>query len=434
MFATHDPVRARFFDMRGLAGDNPYTWNDAYLFYRQAKFMKDFTDDYTEAPTFSMRYPCFQRMGYERLRAYFTWRTAALRGEIKPICASYFFLYIYEIIACIHHAPAAAPAEMLRVWRAFPASPLDEYLPAWLRDFFVYYPQENDAFAAFSAFARENGLRGLLREHFLWEENADDLLELWCDFAGLETAKLGANLSLLRKCLPAAIAAAPREYFMLVDTRARRWFPFRRAVFHPHLRRADTQIHWPTGETFTCMRGEWQQNDATPIARRGKTAQRILRLADATLCALTGTKSRAPAGSQPYDAAITAAITAAYHEATRIVVSVRTENLSRIREEANTTTEKLVVDEAINEPNQAPTPPQIAPPAQPPAMQFSQQERAFLQAILTGGDMSAFALPEILADSINEKAHDHIGDALLDDEFNIYPEYLHIISPAGNLT
>ena len=59
-----------------------------------------------------------------------------------------------------------------------------------------------------------------------------------------------------------------------------------------------------------------------------------------------------------------------------------------------------------------------------------QIEQAALQLILQGdADIRQFAdangiMPEVLADGINEKAVDTVGDSLLDDEFNIYDDYL----------
>jgi len=41
-----DPIRQKFYDMRRLSADRRFARNDAELFYRQAKFMADFTDDY----------------------------------------------------------------------------------------------------------------------------------------------------------------------------------------------------------------------------------------------------------------------------------------------------------------------------------------------------------------------------------------------------
>ena len=63
-----DPIRELFFHMRNLASGNPFARNDAGLFYKQAKFMERFSDDYWGQARFSMYYPYYQHMGYEQLR------------------------------------------------------------------------------------------------------------------------------------------------------------------------------------------------------------------------------------------------------------------------------------------------------------------------------------------------------------------------------
>ena len=64
------------------------------MFYRQAKLMADFEDDYREEEPFSMYFPDYQSMGYEQLRTYFTWRTNVRKGlsgkHPFPMCLSIF--------------------------------------------------------------------------------------------------------------------------------------------------------------------------------------------------------------------------------------------------------------------------------------------------------------------------------------------------------
>lgn len=67
------------------------------------------------------------------------------------------------------------------------------------------------------------------------------------------------------------------------------------------------------------------------------------------------------------------------------------------------------------------------------SLALTQIERQALQLILQGdADIRQFAgehniMPEVLADGINEKAVDSVGDSLLDDEFNIYDDYLESV-------
>lgn len=44
--------------------------------------MEDFEDDYDGDAPFSMYYPCYQMMGYEQLRTYFSWRSKVRKGFV----------------------------------------------------------------------------------------------------------------------------------------------------------------------------------------------------------------------------------------------------------------------------------------------------------------------------------------------------------------
>lgn len=189
------------------------------------------------------------------------------------------------------------------------------------------------------------------------------------------------------------------------------------------------------------------------------------------------------AGITP-EAVITDAVAAFYREATKTVVRVDPAALEKIRREALDTQEKLIVPEAETPetasvpvsvpgaPAAAPAPPDAAPPdaappdaapsdaawpdaawpdAAPPVPApsdaappdplasdpwtdlreaLSGTESAALSAALLGeAAFRAFAdghgvMPEVLADGINEKAMDLMGDSLLDNEFAFYEDYL----------
>ena len=67
-------------------------------FYRQAKFMEDFEDDYPWKGEVYHFYPVYQDLRTEQLRGYFTWRTAVRRGEYRKISAPLAYIYVYELL------------------------------------------------------------------------------------------------------------------------------------------------------------------------------------------------------------------------------------------------------------------------------------------------------------------------------------------------
>ena len=98
-----DEKQERFMEMRRIACLSPAAGYrvgsgdslQAVLFYKQARFMENFEDDYEGNAPFSMYFPSYQMMSCEQLRTYFTWRSQVRRGVVRQNSLSYVFLYIY---------------------------------------------------------------------------------------------------------------------------------------------------------------------------------------------------------------------------------------------------------------------------------------------------------------------------------------------------
>ncbi|MCL2696153.1 MAG: TerB N-terminal domain-containing protein, partial [Clostridiales bacterium] len=158
--AEKDEVRDLFDRMRDIARAEERVWmreesrfyvarerrESARVFYKQAVFMRDFTDDFAEKVGFSAYFPCYQMMGYKQLRSYFTWRSRVRRGEVAETSVSYMFLYIYELL---NNVGVGSPQEGLERLLAFLGDfsfhggvSLNAYLVRWLKDYYVYYGLE----------------------------------------------------------------------------------------------------------------------------------------------------------------------------------------------------------------------------------------------------------------------------------------------------
>jgi hypothetical protein len=139
-----------------------------------------------------------------------------------------------------------------------------------------------------------------------------------------------------------------------------------------------------------------------------------------------------------------------YREATKTVVRVDNEALSKIRQEALATQEKLIVPEQEEQfvPVAKPInfsisafqdmPPIPSPDNNPVSMsdvwesfknELTSIEIEALSVVLHGDmGIKKFAdecgiMLEVLVDGINEKAMDFIGDSLMDEEFVLYDDY-----------
>jgi len=491
-----DPIREKFYAMRRLASDNPHTWKMPGFFYKQAKFMKDFTDDYPENIQFSMYYPCYQHMGYEQLRTYFTWRAKARHGEYPPTSSSYVFVYFYELLCGIGVSnPDHGLNMLIAAWKACRehTPTLDKYLPNWLKDYHIYYGLPD-----FQGFVNQHNLNRHYPELFLFD--AENSLELWSSISNYKIAKSkfysGDNAQLLKGCFQAVVDGirafcASRnthiEDLFIYETRRQPWYPFAHALFYNWLVQPDRRVELLT-ETYYLQSSQWTVDTTIYHSGRAVLAGYIFKKTEACLRQAVNYKFKITAGhdevNRSYqklgllgitladlDQVIADAVARFQYERTRTVVTVSRDNLTRIREEALGTQERLIVPEEISDStehsrmlvpqslpshqyvetlkqddflydfdtmhevhqNHAISPPDdiwaalhdALTPTERTTLSLLLQDSPSTHAnIKTLADENSIML-EVLADNINEKALDHVGDNILEIEetMTIYNEY-----------
>ena len=248
----------------------------------------------------------------------------------------------------------------------------------------------------------------------------------------------------------------------------------------------------PDGETFTCINDRWTVESRTPYHSSKDLMGYIIKHMESRLRVVTGYKTKISANKSTLykateslmnkgisfldiTASINMAVNAFYKDRTRVVVEVNRLNLSRIRDEANETQEKLIVPEGevagdkgtvlpscwdAQDVKTVPLSPEptasetVKPEDRPHLshdkshrlgeadssheandiwMQFKNSltptESGALSALLLNTEsINTFAhrhgiMPEILADGINEKAMEVIGDNILDEALAIYDDY-----------
>lgn len=468
-----DPIRDRFYAMRRFAYGSPFDRNNGALFYKQAKFMEFFMDDYKGYAPFSMYFPQYQRMSYEQLRTYFTWRTKLRAGEMTPTSLSYVFLYIYELLSGIGAKnPSDGLAKLMRLWDSYgrQEAALNQYLPAWLYDYHIYYILPHN----FADFVEAHKLRAYYPDLFLFETENDKELALWNGLSNYDITKSkfyeAGNAELLEACLGAVLAEiqafCERGQMRMEDlfcpgVRSRfPWFPFRRALFWPRHAQTDRTVAMPGGAHYSCISGRWFADMLIRETGRRECVGYLLKKMEVCLRAAEKYKFKLSANPgnlvfqfqkrglsfTEFDACIERAVAQFERERKRTVVAVNPENLARIRNEAQGTQEKLIVEESPPLPALAAEVAeiQLADTAETDAWAAFKQaldatERQALAVILHNpSDYLAFAgkqgiLPEILPDAINEKAADYIGDSILDfgAELVVYEEYRNQLLQLG---
>ena len=476
---VNDPIRQRFYNMRLLAGNNPFAGNDAEIFYKQALFMADFEDNYAENEPYSRYYPYYQRMGYSQLRTYFTWRTQIRNGYTPSTSLSYIFLLVYELLSNIRvDSHEDGLDKIVLLWNAYrqrePA--LNKYLPGWIKDYCIYYPLNYD----FRDFIIKNELETYYSDSLLFEYQEALGLDFWNHISSYDVKKSvfykDGNEEILKACFSSVLGALKELYnnnqsrfedlFVYTTGYKTPWYPFERALFYPWLNQPDRSISMPGQEVYYVRNNRLTVDKPIFYSSRKDFAAYIIKKTEACLRQIVNYKYKlAPDPSfvaaflakannsnitlGQLESTIEKETERFYRDLTRTVVTVNPRNLERIREEALGTQNKLIVPEAlIAQPDiQIDTPADIAPsPAASPLHESDGWRELFealnetelsavKMALLADPNVKAFAdsigiMLEVLVDNINEKANDFIGDSILelDNELTVYSDYQETIN------
>jgi len=468
-----DPIRQKFKEMRDLAPGGFYARYDAGLFYKQARFMEDYTDNYSGGTPFFMYYPNYQQMGYEQLRTYFTWRAKVRKGGYAPASVSYIFLYIYELLSIVGvSSPSEGLDKLMDIWIGCRENEpsIEKYLPGWLKDYHIYYELP----VSFSDFVHKNNLQNYYLEQFLFNAGAKNSLALWNGISNYDVTKSGfynsGNETLLRDCFYAVVSGV-RD--LCLDLKIRladlpiysvcngvSWYPFQRAIFYQSKEQGERTVELPGGETYRYKNGRWTADIFIHDTGRKEFAGYLIKKTESCLRQALKYKYKITVDSGavyqsvqklkelgiPFarlDKEIEKLTADFYRDINRVVVNVDHGNLARIRQESLGTQDSLIVPE--DDITLAAVPMEQEPIREQPCglplpvtdgwatlkSALSITELTALSIALSGNTgIKAFAddnnvMLEVLADNINEKAFDFIGDSILeiDGGIAIYDEY-----------
>jgi len=329
-------------------------------------------------------------------------------------------------------------------------------------------------------FIEKHDLKGYYPERFLSGADAENSLMLWNGISGYDVTKSkfyhDGNEALLNDCFYAVLCTiqqlCAKQNSRLEDLliyRVRKgaiWRPFEGALFYLWLKQPDRQVEIPGGEVFYCKNNRWTADITIHFSGRRELVGYLIKKTEACLrqavqykYSIKAERNMLPNAVRhklkeadiPF-ATLKRAIEKAvadFHSGLKPVIKVEVNhvNLARIRDEALGTQNKLIVpeEEAAAIPAEvpdecgAPPPPeQVSAPASHALDGWASlnealcgaEREALLIALGGGMDIKAFAdksgvMLEVLADSINEKAMDHIGDTILelDGGMVLYDDY-----------
>lgn len=240
---------------------------------KQGLFMADVEDDFNRRVFCALQQPVYMAMSNSQLRTYFTWRTDVRRGKYPEIDKPYVLLYCYELLNKIGVSSAAeAFGRLLDLWEGCGsfAGYLNEIMPRWLKDFYVY----NDVTSLYPDVTQYLGASGGSSRNRYMEEFEDGNYAGKLDYLAEYSAyNIKGSIFLSDKTRPlidgacAAALKALSEYFTergidmveLLCGKVRKdysWVPFRGAVVD--LERTDgfRPLRLGAAERYCIKRGE----------------------------------------------------------------------------------------------------------------------------------------------------------------------------------
>lgn len=483
-----DEKQERFMEMRRIACLSPAAGYrvgsgdslQAVLFYKQARFMENFEDDYEENAPFSMYFPSYQMMSCEQLRTYFTWRSQVRRGVVRQTSLSYVFLYLYELINNVGVQDCRDGLDKLvSLWNQYRGydGKLDTYMSGWVRDYYI----TNDFSAPFEELLQNTGnLKELYQP-----ADSKSLFEYYCPYSDYKIKKsifytaetagtIGACFDFVIRSLNEFLRGEGGNFESLVFYgRSNGWTPFQKALYCSFSRQLGNKtVRLSETETYKYENGRWmssrnripKENGRFLIGYILKRIEQFFRRKEKFKYKLTANRkkisipeiARVVPDPERLFTQIDAAIVGYYRQSQRKTVTVDAARLEAIRAGARRIQEKL-----LEGGEEAGLSLQFTPETEPPvsaelktsspvlptavpekagqdiwdafARSLSETEKAAVRLLLrdaSSDELLTFSknsrvMPEVLADGINQKALDAAGDSILEftDQIRVFEEY-----------
>ncbi|MBD5099103.1 MAG: hypothetical protein HDT35_06090 [Clostridiales bacterium] len=438
------------------------------LFMKQGKLLAGYEDDYEYGGGVQCYYPTYQSLTDRQLRGYFSWRTKLRRGDVREAPLSFAFLYIYELINQIGVVdPMDGYRRLARFRDAYGQidSHILSYLNRWLSDYVIYYGLDRELLSDTPQAVRERSVAVLER---VQERDAAGIMDAVKGLSGwLERSKFyGAYRDDMDTVIVRVLRRVSAHYAARCKkTMAEQYFGsysqcqvslFDTAVFCDPLKRRSYEYAVDERWVYSCKNGLWfAQRRAAPPGSGGKLDD-LLKTIDSVMRqefdyghpvkSKTETKWLLRLIQEEAQKRL-----AEKKAAEERKITIDYGRLTKIRQDAAMTQEKLIVDEEMDIP-EGPVPREPAPreqepeqlslltpaqaepaPAAPPAAQggdtpLSPLEYRLLQCLLYGGDtgwvQAEGHLLSVLVDGVNEKLYDTFLDTVIDDGPQLIDDYI----------
>lgn len=416
------------------------------IFLKQGKLLAAYEDDYSYHGNLLRYYPTYQALTDPELRGYFSWRTRLRRGDVQEAPLSFAFLYIYELI---NQIGVPDPQEGYRKLKAF--QQFDErivpYLNRWLTDYVVYYGLDAGLLADTpqAVFDKSIAVLETIRSH-----DAAQVVSAVKQLSGkwLERSRFyGDHQEDMDAVIYAVLCRISDHYAKCKKGFTEQFFGsripnqtqlFDAAVFCDPLKRRDYEYALDEQCVYQCKNGFWTvtrypycTRPNAKLAKLLKTVDSFMRKAYAYAHPVkpeVDTKWITKLVQEEVQKHLAAQKTA---EAKKIVIDYS--KLSKIRQDAAITQEKLTVEEDLEENAPeipaCPEPVRENPVREPSAdSPLAPAEYRLLQCLLYGKSWSWVRtegyILSVLLDGINDKLYDTFLDTVVDDTPGVTADYI----------
>lgn len=455
-----DDFPQKYREMKKIARNyDAFRQSEEWLFYTQGKFMEDFEDDFEYRGVFEKYFPTYREMNDMQLRSYFTWRTKVRRGIVEQTSLSFVFVYLYELLNLIGVEFAEEGFIMLKQfwesYREFEPS-IDRYMRLWLVDYVVYYNLDRTLLEELSDTAADDAMLILLH----YDSNSED--EVFSALTALssynpEHSKFYRQYPDDFKAVACKVFARLSEYYeknrkislwekLFGGKMVSFYYMFSSAVFYGRMNHPDCEYIINDIRRYSCRNGKWFCERVFGGSGKNKELGALLKTIDCLMRQKYEFKSpikqdnTAKYLSCMIEKEIDRHVESKKKNA-RPDIEIDISKLPRIRQAADITRDKLIVDEDSEdeqpdvsadmpvfgeqtEPVTA-TAPFIEPNESSGGQKQTENEAGlgdteyrFMHGLLYGESYDGFIkekgmMLSVIADSINEKLFDIFGDTVI---------------------
>lgn len=437
---------AKIKEMKALAYSSEAYWKtSAWLFYTQAEFMADFTDVYDYSKDFAKQYPVYSDLSTEQLRGYFSWRARLRNGEFPAAPTPFVMLYSCEII---HNIGVDSPEKgfeiLLKLSENYDSA--KTLLLNLLADHAVYYKLSEEYIKKCPYFSDDIHLENLINCASASDEDVFSAIKALSGY-NIEKSRFYAEnqekfayaaVRIFRRLSEFYAAHRKNSFcnYLFGKSSEKIYNLFEGVVFYDINRTRSFDFQVNSIRSYKCRGGSWVCCGYSKISGNKKLGE-IIRFIDKTMRERCGYKYKlTPTDIGKNTMSLIAKELDAIDQEERKKAShieIDISQLSKIRSDADITRDMLLTEEEI--PEEEPIEEAAAVPENSVETNqnsvLSASEIKYLNALISDGDHQAVCreagiIPSVMADNINERLFDIIGDTVIeffDDSPQIIEDY-----------